>query len=158
MIACTFEDGGQAKLRHAVADVLVLKDDKILLIKRAGHLLEGGKWALAGGFMELDETIAQAASREVLEETGWQIKDLTLLEIIDDPNRPGEDRQNIVFVYFGTATEETGKPDQESDERRWFDWNELPADKDLAFDHADSIKLYLQYQQQKFDLPMLSSN
>ncbi len=158
MINCEFEDGGRASLRHAVVDVLVLKDDKIMLIKRAVGTLEGGKWGLAGGFIDRDETIVQAAAREVLEETGYQIKELVLLKVRDRPERRGEDRQNIVFIYAGTATEKTGQPDDESDEQRWFDLEALPADTDIAFDQADSIKLYLQYRQQKIDVPILSSN
>jgi ADP-ribose pyrophosphatase YjhB (NUDIX family) len=57
MIICKFEDGGEAKLRHVVVDTLVLKDNKILLIKRTGKLLEGGKWGLLGGYVERDENI-----------------------------------------------------------------------------------------------------
>jgi 8-oxo-dGTP diphosphatase len=142
MIVCTFEDGGQAQLRHVVVDCLVLKDDKIMLIKRSPKLLEGGKWGIVGGYMERDETIEQAAKREILEETGWQVDDLVLLTINDDPDRPGEDRQNISFVYYCQATEKTGEPDWESTEQRWFGWDELPDE--LAFDHAEMIELYRQ--------------
>src|ERR1035437_2935256 len=67
MIKCEFENGKKASLRHVCADVLVLKDDKILLQLRSTKLLmEPGKWALAGGFVDLDETVAEAAEREVL--------------------------------------------------------------------------------------------
>ncbi len=39
-------------MRHTVVDTIVLKDGKVLLVKRAKKFLEGGKWALVGGFME----------------------------------------------------------------------------------------------------------
>jgi 8-oxo-dGTP diphosphatase len=155
MITCAFEDGNKGSLRHVVVDTLVLKDNKILLVKRTGKLLEAGKWSLAGGFVDRDETTAEAAAREVLEETGWQIADLVLLRINDNPNRPKEDRQNVCFVYFGTATEKTGEADWESDERKWFSWDELPNDTDMAFDHAENIKLYRNYVQDKRPLPLI---
>ncbi len=43
MIGCTFENGNHASLRHVVVDNLVLQGDRILLVKRAPALIEGGK-------------------------------------------------------------------------------------------------------------------
>jgi ADP-ribose pyrophosphatase YjhB (NUDIX family) len=142
MIQCTFEDGGQASLRHVTVDTLVLKDGKILLVKRTGRLLEGGKWALVGGFVDRDETTAQAAAREIHEETCWTVKDITLLKINDNPDRPKEDRQNISFVYVCQALEKTGEPDDESDDQQWFALDELPPAEQIAFDHFDNITFY----------------
>ena len=153
MITCNFEDGGEALLRHAVVDSIVLKDDKILLVKRTAKLLEGGKWGLVGGYVDRDETLAQAAAREVLEETGWQVNNQVLLRIVDNPNRPKEDRQNIAFIYFCNATEKTDEADWESDEQKWFSWDELPKDENLAFDHAESIGVYRKYLAENFTLP-----
>ena len=153
MINCFFEDGNKASLRHAVVDTLVLKGGEILLVKRTAKLTEGGKWGMVGGYIDRDETVPQAAAREVHEETGWTIKDLALLTIRDHPDRPAEDRQNISFVYFAQAIEQTGTPDWESDEIRWFKLNDLPPRDQLAFDHADDIDLYKQYLEEKFSLP-----
>ena len=142
MIECMFEDGNKGLLRHVVVDAVVTKDQKVLMVKRAGRLLEGGKWALTGGYVERDETVEQAAAREILEETGWKVEGLTLLRIKDNPDRPHEDRQNIGFVYYCAATEKVGEPDDESDEQKWFDWSNLPPNKEIAFDHAEDIVLY----------------
>ena len=95
MLTCIFENGERASLRHAVVDALVLDKQKILLVKRAKKLLEGGKWALIGGFVGRDENLKQAVAREVMEESGYKVKNITLLTIRDNPNRPKEDRQNI---------------------------------------------------------------
>jgi 8-oxo-dGTP diphosphatase len=147
MITCKFEDGGDALLRHVVIDTIVLKDGKILMVKRTGKLLEGGKWGLVGGFVDRDETLVQAAAREIHEETGWEVKDITLLRVNDDPNRPKEDRQNISFVYFCQAVKKTGEPDWESDDQQWYDLDALPDRESIAFDHADSIDLYKKHLQ-----------
>jgi 8-oxo-dGTP diphosphatase len=95
MINCSFENGNRASLRHVVVDNLVLQDDRILLVKRAPQLIEGGKWGLVGGFVDRDETIKQAAAREIMEETGYEVTDITLFRIVDTPNRPGEDRHRL---------------------------------------------------------------
>jgi 8-oxo-dGTP diphosphatase len=154
MINCEFEDGGKVSLRHAVVNSLVLKDNKILLVKRSAKLLEGGKWGLAGGFMDRDETLKEAAEREIFEETGWRVKNIQLLTIIDKPSSQREDRQNISFVYFCTATEKTGEADWESDEQKWFPLTELPAKESIAFDHAECIDLYMNYLSNDLSLPV----
>ncbi|HEX8932049.1 MAG TPA: NUDIX hydrolase, partial [Patescibacteria group bacterium] len=111
MIHCTFENGNKTSLRHAVVDIIVLKDNQVLLIKRSPKISEGGKWAIIGGFVDRDETLTEAATREVFEETGYRIKNLSLLTIRDNPHRPREDRQNIAFVFFCTALEQEGEMD-----------------------------------------------
>jgi ADP-ribose pyrophosphatase YjhB (NUDIX family) len=145
MITCTFEDGGKGLLRHVTVDIIVIKNKKILLVKRTGSISDGGKWGIIGGFVERDETIKQAAEREIFEETGWKVKDLTLLRIKDWPDRPHEDRQNIAFVYFCIAMDKKGSADCESDERKWFDLDNLPPRNQIAFDHADDITFYQKY-------------
>jgi len=155
MISCSFEEGQKASLRHAVVDVLVIKDERLLLVKRTAKLLEGGKWALVGGFAERDEDIRQAAEREIFEETGWKVKDLHLLLINSRPDRPHEDRQNISFVFVATATEKTGEPDWESDDVQWFSFSKLPPAAAIAFDHLDYIKFYRKTQSEAVALPVL---
>lgn len=154
MITCRFESGHGAALRHVVTDNIVLRGNEVLLVKRSRHLLEGGKWALVGGFVERDETLPQAAAREILEETGYQVRDITLLRIIDRPDRPGEDRQNISFVHICVAGEKVGTADDESDEQRWFSLAALPPASEIAFDHFESLELFSDYRRQPFGLPL----
>jgi ADP-ribose pyrophosphatase YjhB (NUDIX family) len=156
VITCNFEDGNPAKLRHVVIDALVLKNNKLLLVKRTGKLLEGNKWALPGGFVERDENLIQALKREVYEETGWEITDITLLTFNDSPDRPKEDRQNVSLVFFCKASRKTGKPDDESDDQQWFGFDELPSKELMAFDHAENITLYQRYLSENLQLPVLT--
>jgi 8-oxo-dGTP diphosphatase len=155
MITCVFEDNGKGQLRHVVVDTLVIKDDKVLFVKRVKKLLEGGKWGLVGGFVGRDENLKQAVEREVYEETGYKIKDITLLAINDRPNRPHEDRQNISFVFFCKALEKEGKADWESDEQKWFPLSELPKEEEIAFDHYSDIQLYLRFINKEISIPVL---
>lgn len=158
MITCSFEDGVSTSLRHAVADVIVVKDNKILLANRSEKLsLEPGKWTLPGGFVDRDETVADAATREVLEETGYQITNLTLLRINSNPHRAHDaERQNIDFVFFADGREQTGQPDWESSEIQWFPLDKLPPKEQIAFDHYDNLQLYTKYKKKHFILPILS--
>ena len=150
MILCEFEDGGKAKLRHVVIDAIVLDEDKILMVKRAKNLTEGGKWGLVGGFVERDEVLEEALHREVFEETGYKLKDASFFTVIDKSNRRNEDRQNIAFVYVCNVGEKTGEPDWESSEVKWFDLNSLPEEEEIAFDHFQIIKLYLKHKSDTF--------
>ncbi len=143
MITCSFEDGGSTSLRHAVTDVLVVEENKILIIKRAPHLSNGGKYALVGGYVDRDETIEQCAVREVREETGYDIVIDQLLRVKDNPDRPKEDRQNISFVYIAHPVSKTGLSDAEVSEIQWFDIQDLPPEESFAFDHYQDIQLYL---------------
>lgn len=142
MLTCVFEDGGKTSLRHVVVDTLVIKDNKILLVKRALHLSNGGKFGLIGGYVDRDETIREAVHREVLEETGYKVEIVRLLRIKDNPNRPREDRQNIAFSYIAHALEKVGEADDESTEVTWFDLDKLPGENEFAFDHYEDIVLY----------------
>lgn len=155
MVTCTFENGNQASLRHAIVDAVVVRDGKILLAKRTKSLLEGGKWALIGGYVDRDETIEQAIRREVLEETGYQLTSVTLLRVNSSPNRRGEDRQNIQFLFVARAGDKTGEPDWESEALAWFEPNQLPKSTQLAFDHEQSLDLYKKSLSTHLDLPVV---
>ncbi len=160
MINCTFENGNIAKpgLRHITVPVIVYRQNEILLglrgTKNGTPILESGKWGLLGGFFDRDETLVEAASREVMEESGWEIKTPQLFIINDSPNRPMEDRQNVDMIYIAEAILQTGTHDEEVKELRWFDIDNLPSDDQIAFDHALAIKLYKKHKSNPLELPI----
>lgn len=160
MINCTFENGNVASpgLRHITVPVIVYRQNEILLglrgTKNGKPILESGKWGLLGGFFDRDETLVEAARREVMEESGWEIKTPQLFIINDSPNRPMEDRQNVDLIFIAEATTQTGIHDEEVKALRWFDLDDLPPDDQIAFDHALAIKLYKQHKHKPLELPI----
>src|SRR3989344_6321971 len=103
MINSTFEDGGSISLRHVVVDGIITRGNKELLNKRGTHngkpMLESGKWSLIGGFVDRDETKAEAFKREAMEEAGCKVKNVKFFRVKDSPERPnGKGRHNIAFV------------------------------------------------------------
>jgi len=159
MITCTFENDNKTSLRHVTVNAIVVKDNQILLGKRGTlngkPILESGKWGLLGGFFGRDENLEQAVKREVMEESGWEIDNLQLLRINDNPNRPKEDRQNVDIIFFAKAVKQVKTSDEEVKELKWFDKDKLPPKELIAFDHGEGIDLYLKYLKQKIKIPVV---
>jgi ADP-ribose pyrophosphatase YjhB (NUDIX family) len=163
MLKCTFENGHQTSLRHVVVEVIMWRTSssspskvEVLLVKRRLDLVEGGKWAIAGGwYVERDEDLLTAARREAFEETGYELGELKLLVILDSPQRRGEDKQNIAFVFVSEVGERTGQPDSESSQQKWFDVEALPDQSEVAFDHLEDLEVFIKQQNQKNFAPTL---
>jgi ADP-ribose pyrophosphatase YjhB (NUDIX family) len=143
LIGCTFEDGGRAALRHVVVHAVVERDGALLLVRRAPHLSEGGKWGLPGGFLDRDERLVDGVLRELREETGWTGVVQRLLRINSRPDRAREDRQNVAFDFVVTPGRQVGEPDHESSAVEWVPIERLPPLESLAFDHGETIAVYL---------------
>jgi oxygen-independent coproporphyrinogen III oxidase len=160
MITCTFEDGGVGKLRHVTVDVILVNKEKnkILLVRRAKWLSEGGKLSLPGGYMSRDETIVETALRECKEESGYSANIVSLFRINDAPKRLHEDRQNVSFTFIAIADEKLQEHDNEVNEVQWIDFSTIPPGSDFAFDHFETIQLFLLHLTNKFALPIFGKN
>ncbi len=77
------------------AGVVCLRGDEVLLIRR-GQPPRAGEWSIPGGRMELGEGVAQAALRELEEETGVTAAILGLIDVIDHAS---EVRQAVLIDY-----------------------------------------------------------
>jgi 8-oxo-dGTP diphosphatase len=107
--------------------VVVLKEDQVLLIRR-GQEPGQGRWGLPGGAVELGETVAQAAEREVDEECGLEIEIRDVIEVIDRiiPDDDGRIRYHYILIDL-LAEYHRGEPIASSDasEVRWVSEKEL---------------------------------
>jgi len=159
MIHCTFENGGKASLRHVTVNAFVVNNkNQVLLIKRAPHLINGGKYGTPGGFLDRDETTEEGVLRELFEETGYKGKIKFLFQIVDSPKRPKEDRQNIDFRYVVEVVSGDSVLNKEVSEIKWFDIDKLPSDEEGAFDLLQGVKLYIEYLKKPFALPVINWN
>lgn len=155
MITCTFEKGYLASLRHVVVHAIVEQDGKLLLEKRAGDILETGKWSLPAGFLERDETAAEGILRELKEETGWEGEMVSLFRINTNPHRPHEDRQNVSLDFIVRPTSRIGEGDHESSKVEWIAFDTLLPFDAFAFDHGETIRLYVEYRKHPFAIPLI---
>ena len=121
------------------ADIAVLRLEEvpeILLIQRKATPFQG-MWALPGGFMEMEETLEEAARRELMEETSIRAGELIRFDSYDKPGRDPRGR-TITQVFVMIWKKEMGMPKEGSDASglQWYGLNELP---ELAFDHKEII-------------------
>ena len=78
-------------------DIILIKNKKVLLIRRGGHPCLG-KLAFPGGFVEMNEDVYNAAARELYEETGLRVRSLRQLNVASKPDR--DPRTRIITVPF----------------------------------------------------------
>jgi 8-oxo-dGTP diphosphatase len=124
------------------ADIIVLKtvnnQQFVLLIERKFPPFKG-MWALPGGFMNMDETLEEAALRELEEETGISGVILEQFHTFSSIDRDPRHR-TITTVFIGHINDNTIEPEAGDDAANvnWFASDKLPP---LAFDHEEVLKL-----------------
>lgn len=119
---CDFIDYQNPKI---VAGSVVLKDDKILLCKRAIEPRKGF-WTLPAGFMELGESVEDAARREAQEEALADIQIDRMLAVYSVP------RIGQVQIMFRAGLLGDYGVGPESEEVKLVEWKDIPW-SDLAF-------------------------
>jgi 8-oxo-dGTP diphosphatase len=115
-------------------------DLKVLLIQRA-HPPHKGKWAIPGGFVEIDEDLETAARRELAEETG--IGDLYLEQLYTFGAPKRDPRERTISVAYYALVKLADHEVHAADDARnvaWFPVANLPS---LGFDHDEIIDLAL---------------
>jgi 8-oxo-dGTP diphosphatase len=118
-------------------DALVIKKEtaEILLVQRGIEPFKG-QWALPGGFVDIDELLADACKRELKEETGLVIEKLEQFRVYDAVERDPRGR-TISVVFYGFADKSaTVKGGDDAADAAWFGLDRLP---EMAFDHAQVI-------------------
>src|SRR6186713_2244382 len=113
---------------------------KVLLIERGLDPFKG-KWALPGGFVRVDETLDEAARRELEEEAG--LKNVFLEQLYTFGEVKRDPRERVVSVaYYSLVKLADHKVHAATDARdaAWFGVHDVPS---LAFDHADILQLGL---------------
>ena len=113
---------------------------KVLLVSRGINPFKGF-WALPGGFVRVEETLDDAARRELREEAGLTNIFLEQLYTFGAVNR--DPRERIVSVAYYALVKSSDfetKAASDATEARWFPVSKLPK---LAFDHAEILDVAL---------------
>jgi len=106
---------------------VVFHQNRVLLIKR-GQPPNAGQWAIPGGRIKMGETLQQAAEREILEETGINIKAGEPVFAFDLIQRDDESQCRLHYVVVDLAAEYLGGEPVAADdaaEARWVGASEL---------------------------------
>lgn len=120
-------------------DMVVITEEtkpRVLLIRRK-HAPFAGKWAIPGGYVDIDEPLEEAARRELLEETGIRVKRLEQLGAFGSPHRDPRGR-TISVVYLTRVDPEQLKPKADDDAAE-VGWHSLLRPPPLAFDHDEIL-------------------
>ncbi len=121
-------------------------DLKVMLIQRDISPFEG-KWALPGGFVRIEETVEDAARRELQEETGLEKVFLEQLYTFGDIDRDPRERVVTVAWYaLVRLSDHRVKAATDARAAAWFGMDDLPQ---LAFDHDRILELAYQRLQNK---------
>lgn len=105
-----------------------------LLIRRKNEPFKDC-WAFPGGFLDENETLEDAARRELKEETGLTPKHFTEVGSFSDLDRDPRGRTiTVAFASFIRQTQSAICAGDDAKEARWFPINEIPI---LAFDHEN---------------------
>jgi 8-oxo-dGTP diphosphatase len=107
----------------------------ILLIQR-GREPYKNRWALPGGFVNMDETLEIACKRELAEETGLLVEKMTQFKTYDAINRDPRHRTISVVFFVELHKRKTVKGGDDAARAEWFSVSDLPK---LAFDHTQII-------------------
>ena len=119
-------------------NVIVVRDGKLLLGLRK-NVFGDGTWGLPGGHLEDRESMKDAATRELMEETGLEASNLIFSNLVNNVQRERH------YLQVGFVAEEVNgeaslmEPDRCS-EWRWFNLGELP--ENIFFGHEQQIELY----------------
>lgn len=121
--------------REVAVDCVIVKDGKVLLLKRAHEPFEG-YWVLPGGHVERNETVEEAAVREMKEELGIDVELKKFVGVFSDPDR--DPRGLVSVVFIAEPKSDDIRINKEAYEYKWFPLDELP--EEMGFDHRKILE------------------
>jgi 8-oxo-dGTP diphosphatase len=127
---------------------VILDGDKILLEKRK-NMPSKGKWSVPGGLVELGEGVEKAVVREVKEETGLEVYEPRLIDVVDyvSWDEKGAVVYHYVIVdYVVTVKAGKAKAASDADALKWVPFNEV-----YEYDLTESFRQFFRRNRQKLE-------
>lgn len=115
-------DSAPGRPRPELAVGAVAVCDGALLLVRRGRPPEAGRWSLPGGRLESGETVAAAVEREVMEETGLQVRCGKLIGWVE---RIGAGHHFVILDFAVVVSAGTLQAGGDADETAWVPLGEL---------------------------------
>ena len=155
-VSVTYEFPRPALTVDCVVFGLDESDLKVMLVER-GEAPFRGRWALPGGFVRIDESVDDAARRELREETGIRDVFLEQLYTFGDPGRdPRGPTVSVAYYALVNLSGHAIRATTDAANAAWFAATDLPR---LAFDHdrilrvaLDRLKSKVRYEPIGFEL------
>jgi 8-oxo-dGTP diphosphatase len=119
-----------------VACTIVEIDGRIVMLKRAIPPGEG-LWVIPGGFVDVGESVADAAVRETREEVGLQVQADSLVGIYSYTGVP-----TVIIVYEASVIDGFPRAADEAEEVRLFAPDEIPWDSIAFSSTTDALRDY----------------
>jgi len=121
---------GKERYRQiGTAHLFLIKDNKVLLLRRFNTGYEDGKYSVVAGHIDASETARQTMIREAKEEAGIDIA-MEDLETVHVMHRKGKREGQERIDFFFAAKRWTGEPKnlepRKCDDLRWFELDKLP--------------------------------
>ena len=104
---------------------IIIKDDKVLLMKRKGPHGQG-TWSTPGGHLDFGESLEQCAAREAKEEVGLEVVNLRFRAVTNDIFESEGQHYITVWLEGTPLGEPTIAAEREVEEIGWFAWDSLP--------------------------------
>jgi mutator protein MutT len=127
---------------------VVVHEGKILLEKRK-NAPGKGKWSIPGGLVELGESAEQAVGREVKEETGLEVEEPRLIDVVNNINldEKGKTKYHYVIVdYLVKVRGGVPKAASDADEVKWVSFSEVEG-----YDLTESFRDFFRRNRQKLE-------
>jgi 8-oxo-dGTP diphosphatase len=124
------------KYRIVTVDSVILKENKVLLLKRSFGMFKG-HWVLPGGKVTKGEDTWKAVVREAREETGLDVRVVRMIGFYDSPDRDPE-KHAASMAFLCRPLKGKLKGNTESTDIRYFPVEELP--EKMGFDHRKIIQ------------------
>jgi 8-oxo-dGTP diphosphatase len=107
---------------------IILSEGKMLLEKR-GNEPARGQWTIPGGVVEVGESLEDAVRRETREETGLEVEEAALIDVVDQVHfdKAGKIEYHYVIIDYTVKAKGEPKAASDADQLKWVPLGEVEA-------------------------------